>query len=219
MTHESQSGQARPAYAPIRSLGPGHRKRIEDHILALEPADRYLRFGYSAGDQQIKNYVAAINFDRDDVFGIYNRRLEMLAMAHLAYSQSPDCEACAEFGVSVSKKARGRGYGKRLFERATIHARNQGVHVLFIHALTENAPMLAIAAHAGATLERDGSETDAYLHLPPANLDTMLTEMVEERLARTNYALKTQARAFRRVLATLQEIRSGVRDARDQSSP
>lgn len=219
MSHAVLSHSSRSAYTPIRSMGPGHRDRIVEHLLALEPADRYLRFGYPAGDAQIRGYVQKLNFERDDVFGIYNRRLELLAVAHLAYASSPEYESCAEFGVSVLKRARGRGYGKRLFERAVIHARNQGVDMLFIHALTENTPMLAIAAHAGARLERDGSETDAYLHLPPANFDTLLTELVQERVAQTNYSLKAQARAFWHMLATLQEIRSGVRDARDQSSP
>ena len=209
----------RAAYAPIRSLGPGHRERIAAHLLALEPSDRYLRFGYSAGDVQIRHYADHLDFDRDDVFGIYNRRLESLAVAHLAYASSPECDSCAEFGVSVSKHARGRGYGKRLFERAVMHARNQGVHMLFIHALTENTPMLAIAAHAGARLERDGSETEAYLFLPPANFDSVVTELLEEQLAQTDYRLKAQAQAFRHMLSTLQDVRAGVDHARDQSAP
>jgi len=219
MTETLTASATRAVYAPIRSLGPGHRERIAAHLLALEPADRYLRFGYSAGDVQVRHYADHLDFDRDDVFGIYNRRLELLAMAHLAYANSPDCNSCAEFGVSVSKHARGRGYGKRLFERAVMHARNQGVDMVFIHALTENTAMLAIAAHAGARLVRDGSETEAFLRLPPANFDSLLTELVEEQVAQTNYTLKAQAQAFRHLLGTLQEIRSGVRHARDQSAP
>jgi len=206
-------------FAPIRSMGPGHRDRIAAHLLALDAADRYMRFGYSAGDAQIRHYVETLDFERDDVFGIYNRRLQLLSVAHLAYANTSECANCAEFGVSVLKHARGRGYGKRLFERAVMHARNQGVDMLFIHALTENTPMLAIAAHAGARLERDGSETEAYLHLPPANFDTLLTEMVHEQVAQANYKLKAQAQAFRHMLATLQHIRKGVREARDQTSP
>ena len=66
-------------------------------------------------------------------------------MAHLAFSSDPEHLECAEFGVSVLKKARGRGYGSRLFERAVIHARNQGVNLLFIHALSENIAMIRIA--------------------------------------------------------------------------
>src|SRR4051812_19513046 len=125
-----------PIVVPIRSLGPGHRARIAAHLKALDEEDRYLRFGYPARDEQIDVYVDHIDFDRDDVFGIYNRKLELIAMAHLAYSGDPQHAGCAEFGVSVLRKGRGKGFGGRLFERAAIHARNEGVEMLFIHALS-----------------------------------------------------------------------------------
>lgn len=199
------SPTASPAkpFAPIRSLGPAHRERMATHLLSLSPADRYLRFGYPAGDAQIRHYVNGLNLDRDDVFGIFNRRLELLAMAHLAYGTGPDCPSCAEFGVSVSAHARGRGYGKRLFDRAVMHGRNQGVEQLFIHALTENSAMLSIAAQAGARLVRDGSETEAFLELPPANLDSLLTEMMQEQLAQSDYRWKAQWQGLRHVLGLL----------------
>src|SRR3954469_4950663 len=109
-----------PVLVPIRSLGPAHRGRIATHLLALEPDDRYLRFGYTATDEQIGRYVADLDFDRDDVFGIYNRRLELIAVAHLAFSGDPKASNCAEFGVSVLRKARGRGYGSPPIARALI---------------------------------------------------------------------------------------------------
>jgi len=207
-----------PVIVPIRSLGPGHRDRIAAHLLALDANDRYLRFGYMATDEHIERYVAGLDFERDDIFGIYNRKLELIAMAHLAFSEPSQHKSCAEFGVSVLKKARGRGYGNRLFERAVIHSRNEGVDLMFIHALTENTVMLRIATNAGATLERAGSETDAYLRLPPATLDTRMSEMVEEQVARTDYRLKAQARSFREFLAGLQDVRQGVRDGRHKSA-
>ena len=147
-----------PVMVPIRSIGPGHGERIERHLLALDSHDRYLRFGYAASDEQIRRYVASLNFERDEIFGIYNRRLELIAMAHLALSVDPNLTSCAEFGVSVLPHARGRGYGARLFERAVMHARNEGVSMMFIHALSENTAMLNIARKAGAVIERDGSD-------------------------------------------------------------
>jgi GNAT superfamily N-acetyltransferase len=203
---------------PIRSLGPSHRERIGAHLLSLDANDRYLRFGYQATDEQIGRYVAGLDFERDEIFGIYNRKLELIAVAHLAFSDEPQHRCCAEFGVSVLKKARARGYGSRLFERAVIHARNEGVDLMFIHALSENTAMIRIARSAGATLERAGSETDAYLRLPPATLDSRMSEIVEEQFARTDYGLKAQARSFRDFLAGLQDVRQGVREGRHKSA-
>ena len=204
---------------PIRSLAPGQRNRIASHLLALDESDRYQRFGYAASDEQVQRYVGQLDFDRDEIFGIFNRKLELIAMAHLAFMQEPGAPAGAEFGVSVLRKARDRGYGARLFARAVMHARNEGVELMYIHALSENTAMLKIARKGGATLERGGSETDAYLRLPPATLDTRVTEIVEEQFGQTNYRLKEQARNFLDFLAGVRGIRRGVGAAWRRSRP
>jgi RimJ/RimL family protein N-acetyltransferase len=217
MTETSQASKSTPVVVPIRSLGPGHRERIRTHLMALDEHDRYLRFGYAASDEQIGRYVDSLDFDRDEIFGIFNRRLELIGVAHLAFSRDPAQLSCAEFGVSVLTKARCRGYGARLFERAVMHARNEGVDTLLIHALSENTAMIKIARNAGATLDRAGSETDAHLRLPPATLDSRMSELVEEQLALTDYRLKVQAKNFWDFLAGMQEVRQGVRDARHKA--
>jgi GNAT superfamily N-acetyltransferase len=202
------------SWIPIRSLSPRHKPRIERHLVALPEQDRFLRFGYAATDEQIGRYVASLNFERDEIFGVFNRRLELVAMAHLAYSVDPQWATCAEFGVSVSPHQRGKGLGARLFGHAVMHARNQGVSLLFIHALSENVAMLKIARQAGAVVQRDGSESEAYLSLPQATLDSQISGLVQEQMAEVDYQLKMQANQFRQWLATVQEIRQGVRDAR-----
>ena len=197
-----------PIVVPIRSLGPAYRERIAKHLLALDDADRYLRFGYKASDAQISRYVADLNFERDEIFGIYNRHLELVAMAHVAFATDAQHQQCAEFGVSVLKKARGRGYGRRLFERAVIHARNEGVDMMFIHALSENTAMLKIARNAGASVQRDGAESEAFLHLPPANIDSRMAALFEHQFAEMDYRNKRQAKLFWDFLARMRALRT-----------
>ncbi len=204
-------------WIPIRSLSPRYKPHVLAHLLSLKPEDRYLRFGYPATDEQIEHYVTGLKFERDEIFGVFNRRLALVAMAHLAYSVDPQWASCAEFGVSVSSHQRGRGLGARLFSHAVMHARNQGVSMLFIHALSENVAMLKIARHAGAKVQRDGSESEAYLSLPEATLDSQLSGLMQEQMAELDYQLKNQAQQFRAWLATVQEIRQGVRNARHAS--
>ncbi len=182
-------------WVPIRSLKPPHRDRILIHLTALPERDRYLRFGYTAGDEQIGRYVQGLNFDRDEVFGVFNRRLDLIAMAHLAFPDAgtPHPKA-AEFGVSVSTQARGRGYGACLFGHAMLHARNRGFDSLFIHALSENRVMLRIVRQAGAIVDRAGSETDAYLKLPHDTLASRLEQWIGDGAAEIDYRLKQQAR-------------------------
>jgi GNAT superfamily N-acetyltransferase len=207
-----------PLLVPIRSLGANHRERIANHLLSLDANDRYLRFGYLAQDEHIQRYVDGLDFERDEIFGIYNRKLELIAMAHLAHAADKNYQACAEFGVSVLPSARGRGYGARMFERAAMHATNDGINLLFIHALTENVAMLKIARNAGAKVERDGTESEAYLQLPRATLDSQVTELIEEQVAQTDYRLKVQAKQFWSFLADLQEVRRNAIEAQSRSS-
>ena len=204
-------------WVPVRILSLKHRPRISVHLKSLAPQDRYLRFGYTATDEQIENYVNKLNFARDDIYGVFNRRLEIVAMAHLAFSVDPEWATCAEFGVSVDLQMRGKGLGARLFDRAVVHARNQGVGLLFIHALSENTAMLKIARKSGAKVVRDGSESDAYLSLPVADMDSQMDEFIEESMAEVDFQIKARAKQFSQVLRTLQEVRMGVRKSRHQS--
>lgn len=184
------------SWVPIRSLGPRHRERILAHLLALDERARYLRFGYPATDSQLSGYVDRIDFDRDEVFGIFNRRLDLIAMAHLAHpeaSNDPNRASMSEFGVSVLARARRRGFGRRLFEHAMLHARNRSVRAMFIHALSENAPMLKIARDAGAMVHREGSESDAWLELPPGSLASQIDEMLGTHAAEIDYRIKEHA--------------------------
>ncbi|MEO8079619.1 MAG: GNAT family N-acetyltransferase [Caldimonas sp.] len=171
------------------------------HLQALDERSRYLRFGYAATDAQIARYVDTIDFERDEVFGIFNRRLDLIAMAHLAHHPGESAPGGrgtgSEFGVSVLPRGRRRGFGSRLFEHAMLHARNRGVQTMFIHALSENVPMLAIAKRAGATVQRDGSESAAWLRLPPHSLASYLGELLGERAAEVDYQLKLQAHHMR----------------------
>mgnify|MGYP001329477635 CR=1 FL=1 len=204
-----------PSWVPIRSLAPRHRPRILAHLLALDERDRYLRFGHTASDSQIARYVDLLDFERDEVFGIFNRRLELVAMAHLAYlgssTRGPGGGGqAAEFGVSVLARQRGRRLGARLFERAVLHARNRHVDTLIVHALSENTAMLRIARGAGAHVERDGAESEAVLRLPPESLGSQLEALLERQAAEFDYGWKRQAMRVDRLLAL-------IGDARDDS--
>jgi RimJ/RimL family protein N-acetyltransferase len=185
------SKSAAVPWIPIRSLSPRHRPRILAHLQGLDDRDRYLRFGFQANDAQIARYVDGLDFDLDEVFGVFNRRLAVVALAHLAFPRpGQPATLGAEFGGSVSSHLRGRGYGARLFEHAMLHARNRGVDTLYIHALSENTAMLRIARRAGARVERDGGESDAFLRLPPDTLASQVEAWVDAGAAEIDYRMK-----------------------------
>lgn len=190
-------------WIPIRSLSERHRPRILAHLLALPSHDRYLRFGYAASDAQVAAYVDRMDFARDEVFGIFDRRLRLIGMAHLALIDAHT----AEFGVSVALRARGRGYGERLFDHAVLHARNRGVDTLVIYALSENTAMLRIARKAGARVVRTGGDAEARLALPPEDLASRVEELVESQAAELNYRVKVQARRAEAVIDAIGDVK------------
>jgi GNAT superfamily N-acetyltransferase len=197
-----QEREVVPQWVPALHLDASHKQAIEEHLLRLGPDDRYLRFGYAASDEQIARYVAHIGFGSDAVFGVLNRRLELVAMAHLAHAATgPGLEA--EFGVSVSAHLRGKGFGTRLFQHAVLMARNQGVQWLRIHALSENRAMLHIAMRAGATVERCGPEAEALLRLPSADVASRWEAWLESSAAQIDYSVKQQAQRLEKVRSAI----------------
>lgn len=185
----------------VKELAERDRRRMLKHFIALEKADRLLRFGSYLGDEQVSKYVQGIDFSRDMVFGVYNRVFKLVAVGHLAFApkeakkSATEKERVAEFGVSVSKSARGLGIGSKLFERAAIHCRNNDVDTLYMHCLSSNQTMMHIAKKAGMQIHRDYGEADAYLKLEVANPASMLQEAVEEQVATLDYAIKANTRA------------------------
>jgi RimJ/RimL family protein N-acetyltransferase len=192
---------ARPTVL-VKELGERDRKRMLRHFLALDASDRLLRFGSTVKDEQIHAYVAKIDFTRDIVFGVVNRMFQLVGVGHLAFldkagerSRVTSKERVAEFGVSVSRSARGQGVGSRLFERAAIHCRNVDIDTLYMQCLSSNKTMMHIAKKAGMQIKREYGEADAYLHLPPPSPSSVLQEAFQEQFASIDYAVKANARA------------------------
>lgn len=87
-----------PGWLPVRGLQARHRKRMLTHLLALSEFDRHRRFGQVATDEQIRGYVDRIDFARDELFGVFDMRLRLVAVAHLAYGadagSAAGCSTC-----------------------------------------------------------------------------------------------------------------------------
>jgi len=187
----------------VKALGKREHRRVLRHFLALDKDDRLLRFGSVLGDEQVAAYVAKIDYARDIVFGVYSTRFQLVGVGHLAFTSKEahpdsinytDKEKVAEFGVSVSKSARGQGVGTRLFERAAVHCRNVDVDTLYMQCLSSNRTMMHIAKKAGMEIQREYGEADAHLHLPPPSPSSVLAEALEEQMARIDYTFKANAR-------------------------
>ena len=174
---------------PVRELSTTDRAELERHFLALAPEDRRLRFGAAIADATVRAYVKRIAFDRDSVFGVGDDNLRLLGVAHLAR-----LPGAAELGISVLNSHRLRGVGGALMARAVMRARNLGLRTLFMHCLAENAAILHLARKLGMDIVTEASEADARLSLPPADASSLFGEVLEQRVALFDHALKAQSR-------------------------
>lgn len=183
---------------PVHRLAEAARPKLQDHFLRLDANDVRLRFGAPLGPDAIAAYVEAIDFDTDAVFGVYEDELGLAAAAHVAFGPEG-----AELGVSVLPGYRGRGIGSALFARAVEHARNRFVTRMYMHCLSENAAMMHIARKSGMKICVDTGEAEAFLKLAPADQASLSGELMDQRLALFDYALKTQAAALKRITESL----------------
>ena len=66
-------------------------------------------------------------------------------------------------------------------------------------------------------MQRDGSESDAYLQLPAPDSESRVSELLEQQYAELDYQLKLQAKAFWDSLTVLPTLRGCA--ARDKERP
>lgn len=207
--------QPKPAKSVfVKELSEADRHRILKHFLALKESDRLLRFGTYLPDDMVIKYVNGLNFSQDTLFGVVSSHFRLVGVGHLAFAPRKldddisDKDKIAEFGVSVSDNARGKGIGAKLFERAAIHCRNVDVDTLFMHCLASNQTMIHIAKKAGMEISRAYGEADAYLKILPADVASVLKEAVQEQVASIDYSIKANTRAAVKWLESL----PGVKD-------
>jgi GNAT superfamily N-acetyltransferase len=173
----------------IKQLDGSARPVVLRHMLSLTPDDLRMRFGGPQSEASVHAYVSRVDFTRDAVFAVFDHDLEVVGMTHVGMGDE------AEFGVSVRPSHRGRGIGTALFGRAEEHARNHHIRTFYVHTLTENRPMLAIARKRKMRIITEASEAECYLKLPPPDIASVTSEFLHDRVALFDYALKAQVHA------------------------
>ncbi len=186
-----------------------YQHKLYEHLLRLSEADRYLRFGFASKDETLREYAFHINLDFDDVFAILGEDMQVVAMAHISFSMDSHEPqpglSVAEFGVSVDAAHRGKHYGQALLHRSIVHARARDVTRFYIHALSQNVPMLGLARKLGMTIEMNGDESTGYLQLPPADLSTLVDDALTDGRASVEMELRKRARWLKQLGSASQE--------------
>jgi len=144
-------------------LDADHRDAVMQHLTSLDKHSRTLRFGTSARDEAVSDYVTTIDFERDIVEGVWDNET-LAGVAHLAVYSSQG-HRVGELGISVSKEARHRHIGKRLLARALVHARLLQLTKVYVHYITRNRSMARLAREFTDVIEVDRGDATATISL------------------------------------------------------
>jgi GNAT superfamily N-acetyltransferase len=170
---------------PVSILCPGHAglglrevhaadaPGIVDHLAALSPEDRHLRFCGTLSDAAIAEHVAGL--DRRPGFalaafagplwqGPFHGSGPIKAFAELVVSGQT-----AELGLSVDADRRRAGIGTYLIQTAARLLAPRRVARILALTLARNTAMIRLGEACGAGIERDGA--DVMIDFSVAQLD------------------------------------------------
>jgi RimJ/RimL family protein N-acetyltransferase len=161
------------------SIGQGLRALIEQHLIAMTPDDRYLRFFARQSDDAIRAYVNKLDFVHDGIFVVFNNDVSsILGLLHVAKLDSVDGHEY-ELGLTVSDEARGMGLGLKLFDAGITWAKAQGGKRIYINCLTENKVIQHLATKLKmkcSTLDFDTKEGELQLDARPNAMACILQD-------------------------------------------
>ena len=167
------------------------------HFGDLSNEDLRLRFGAPMNRFALEKYLSGIDFSNDRVFGIFDRELKLASLAHLAVDRNGDF---AELGLSVAQDSRRRGHGEALLRRAATHASSLGLHMIYMHCLSENRALMGLARKSGFEIVVASGEADATKRLEETRPESIAMELVNDRIALVDSACMHQAKMFRNMV-------------------
>jgi GNAT superfamily N-acetyltransferase len=180
LTDAEEASMLKGHTCAFRKLRSGERALYLDHLHALSPGDRYLRFHGFTSDETIDQHVARMDLRRTQIIGAFvDGRLH--GAAEIVFASLTDRSA-AELAVSVEDPYQRSGIGGGLTRRALRIAQNRGARFVWMYCLPENEPMRRIAGSLHGQLKLADATIDARLQLAPATLRSRLQEQLEDGL-------------------------------------
>lgn len=135
------------------------------HINFLPAEDKYLRFGYTANEDQIRKYVentlsTANTRTHSDFWYAVKHNGEIIATLHIAIR-----DEMAEFGFTTSTEYRNQGIGQMLFGRGFQLVTEFSISRIYLMFLSQNRPMRHIAKKFGLAVVVDGSDAESSIEI------------------------------------------------------
>ena len=173
-------------YQTVRRVLPHEYTKYRQHLKALDPESRVLRFGYPITDYVIDTLCDKFEKEHDHnvLFVIENDDLEFIGVGHIALYDD------MELAFSVLKEHQKQGMGNKLMKRCIQWCRTHGVSKGCMVCLSTNAAIRHLCSKYGISMTNDHGETQAEIHLSPADAGTYFEEAVDSNFAVLDYFAK-----------------------------
>lgn len=164
-------------------------REYAQHLKNLKDEDRYTRFGYNPGPTAIDQMILDILYNQDKHFLFtYYDGDRIVGFGHLAREAND-----WELAVSVESDYQGRGIADSLMSYMISWGKTHGVHVVYMHCITENQKIQHLARKYGLkTIDRSGHEITAQVELPEPTVIDYTTNFIREQTELATDIVKLQ---------------------------
>jgi GNAT superfamily N-acetyltransferase len=145
----------------LRQIRPEDGDRLAAGLRELSPTSRSLRFHQDLAEftpEQLTYLTEVDHVDHEALVAIDLDRPGCPGLGVARFIRDPFARQVAEAAVTVADRYHGQGAATLLLGALAARAREEGIEVFRQHVLTNNAAMLEVFDHLGATreLEADG---------------------------------------------------------------
>ena len=161
--------------------------------------DRYLRFGMSASDYYVEQYIerSLKDFGKTNMWFIVDVGGRCVGTVHISIFG----DGVAEMGFTVSSDYRGKGIGQSLFSRGAIWSAMKGAKTIYTHCLSENKVMQHIARKNGMDVVTvDMGEKEASVNITKNATESFFEDLVLDNMAFVDTAITKQKQLMNKYL-------------------
>lgn len=148
------------------------------HLKNLSNQDRYTRFGYHAGPQNIDQLILQILYNPEQ-HHIFTYRVDdrVVGFGHLAGGHTD-----WELAVSVESDYQGRGIADELMSNMITWGKTHGVSVVYMHCIVDNQKIQHLASKHGLRPQvRSAQDLTSRVELPRATVLDYTSSLVQEQ--------------------------------------
>jgi len=178
-----------------RRLLPYEYDKYHHHLTRLDNDSKRLRFGITVSNEFIRTFCESVKNAPDEhvLFGIEDRHLNLIAVAHVALDEQAND---IELAFSVLKRHQRQGLGNALFKRVLQWCRVNNKLKGRIICLPSNLAIKHLCTKWGLEVVTDAVDSHVDISLPQADFNTHVSEIQDAGTAVINYYANRIIRPF-----------------------